>query len=194
MLQAEGSQGVLIRFYLIIHITLHQVVCKKRQRKYWVTRIYVYKATSRWRGPLWVWDIREVWALAFSGASLSVCDGFVGVAALPCPWLLPHSKQMALTIMSDRGIHLAFWPRPPLFCNIDLFVFSPQQMRHPALVTLGIWDMVMGVIASLAWQEEKAVFSNYTHTNTHRVPVSHLRWKEHQSTVLCIINGHNTQD
>lgn len=52
-------------------------------------------------------DKCEVWAVAFSGASLSVCNGFVGVEALPCPWLPPHLHQMALTIMSDGGIYLA---------------------------------------------------------------------------------------
>lgn len=48
-----------------------------------------------------------VWAVAFSGASLSVCDGFVEAAALPCPFLFAHLQQMAFTIMSDGGIYLA---------------------------------------------------------------------------------------
>jgi len=62
---------------------------------------------------------------------------------------------MALTIKSDGGIHLAGLPdqgQPSSTTLTDLFVFSAQQMRHPALFALGIWGLAVGTRASLSWQ------------------------------------------
>ncbi len=85
-----------------------------------------------------------------------LCDRLTGDIAQPRAWLPPHLQQMALTIKSDGGIHLAGLPdqgRPSSTTLTDLFVFSAQHMRHPALFALGIWGLAVGTRASLSWQE-----------------------------------------
>lgn len=94
-----------------------------------------------------------------------LCDRLTGDIAQPHAWLPPHLQQMALTIKSDGGIHLAGLPdqgRPSSTTLTDLFVFSAQQMRHPALFALGIWGLAVGTRASLSWQERTVTLWSFS--------------------------------
>lgn len=118
-----------------------------------------------------------------------------------CVWWVCGSRSPALSLTSptfaaDGPYHhvwwrnlsgRTFWPGPPLFCNTDLFVFFPQQASSP--LHFGHLGEATGVIASLTWQEEKAVFSNSIDTQTH----SPCQPSEVRGTSVCIIIGHYTQ-